>query len=374
MISDIDDTILLTGLTEGVAMVARTLLREAEERRRFPAWPRCTAVWPAGCPDPGRQPQAEPTFFYVSTGSWSFYSMLQQFIQLRGFPQGPMFLTDWGPTERYLRRSGAEHKRTAIRRLFEAYPGMQFVLVGDSGQRDPLTYEEMAREFPGRVKLIVIRQVGADDDERNSELRAKAAALRGEGIPLYLVADAAEAAELAHGLDLCDEQTLQEVSAERAVRCLLAASVCRRGAKDLIARGGSMGAARHVGRVGGLAVALGIGAAVLSGAATAWASPDSESSGPAPSHKASAQSARHSAKPQRATAPTARAARSQSRTAATSSASTIDGVEQRQREAAGHAGDQGRVVHRLPRLHDGFRRPLRRWRRRSHRQRALLLR
>jgi phosphatidate phosphatase APP1 len=154
----------------------------------------------------------------VSTGSWSFYPLLQQFVQLRAFPQGPMFLTDWGPTERYLRRSGAEHKRTAIRRLFEAYPDMQFVLIGDSGQRDPLTYEEMAREFPGRVKLIIIRQVGADDDERNTELREQATALRGENIPLHLVPDASRAAELAHALDLCDEETLVEVRNELGPR------------------------------------------------------------------------------------------------------------------------------------------------------------
>ena len=155
-----------------------------------------------------------PTFFYVSTGSWSFYDTLQEFVQLRGFPVGPMFLTDWGPTERYLRRSGAEHKRTAIRRLLEAYPGMQFVLFGDSGQRDALTYEEMAREFPGRVRLIVIRQVGDDDEERNAKLHAHAAALRSEGIPLYLVPDATAAAELTHELGLCDEETLVEVRAE----------------------------------------------------------------------------------------------------------------------------------------------------------------
>jgi len=214
VISDIDDTILLTGLTEGVAMVARTLLRDAEERRAIPGMAALYRGLARGLPNRAGNRRPEPTFFYVSTGSWSFYSLLEQFVELRDFPRGPMFLTDWGPTERYLRRSGAEHKRTAIRRLFEAYPSMRFVLVGDSGQRDPLTYEEMAREFAGHVKLIVIRQVGSDDDERNSEVREKAAALRDEGIPMYLVADAAEAAELAHGLNLCDEQTLQEVTAE----------------------------------------------------------------------------------------------------------------------------------------------------------------
>lgn len=214
VISDIDDTILLTGLTEGVTMVARTVLREASQRGAIAGMSSLYRGLVRGVSDRSGNRSPEPTFFYVSTGSWSFYPMLQQFVQLRAFPQGPMFLTDWRPTERYLRRSGAEHKRTAIRRLFEAYPTMSFVLFGDSGQRDPLTYEEMAREFPGRVTLIVIRQVGDDEDERNSELREHAEALRDEGIPLHLVPDATEAAQLAHDLGLCDEETLVEVRTE----------------------------------------------------------------------------------------------------------------------------------------------------------------
>jgi len=214
VISDIDDTILLTGLTEGVAMVARTVLREASERAAIPGMASLYRGLARGLPSAGGSRKPVPTFFYVSTGSWSFYSTLQDFVQLRGFPVGPMFLTDWGPTERYLRRSGAEHKRTAIRRLFQAYPGMRFVLFGDSGQRDPLTYEEMAREFPGRVALIVIRQVGDDDDERNVAVGARAAELRDEGIPLYLMPDASAAAELACQMGLCDEETIVEVATE----------------------------------------------------------------------------------------------------------------------------------------------------------------
>lgn len=215
VISDIDDTILLTGLTEGVTMVTRTLLRAAEERRAIPGMAPLYRGLVRGVPTRSGRRRPAPTFFYVSTGSWSFYPLLEQFAELRGFPRGPMFLTDWGPTERYLRRSGAEHKRTAIRRLFEAYPGMPFVLIGDSGQRDPLTYEEMARAFPGHVKLIVIRQVGGEDDDRNRAVRDQAAALREEGIPMYLVPDAAAAAELAQGLGLCDEPTVREVRADR---------------------------------------------------------------------------------------------------------------------------------------------------------------
>lgn len=214
VISDIDDTILLTGLTEGATMVARTVLREASQRGAIPGMSSFYRGLVRGIADASGNRKPAPAFFYVSTGSWSFYPMLQQFAQLRGFPQGPMFLTDWGPTERYVRRSGAEHKRTAIRRLFEAYPQMRFLLVGDSGQRDALTYEEMAREFPDRIALILIRQVGDADEERNSTLREHAAELRDEGIPLHLVADAAEAAELAHGMGLCDDETLVEIRTE----------------------------------------------------------------------------------------------------------------------------------------------------------------
>ncbi|MEI6699601.1 MAG: phosphatase domain-containing protein, partial [Mycobacteriaceae bacterium] len=207
---------LVTGLTEGVAMVTRTVLREADKRRAIPGMSALYRGLARGMATStgGRRP--EPAFFYVSTGSWSFYPLLQQFVQLRAFPQGPMFLTDWGPTERYVRRSGAEHKRTAIRRLFEAYPKMRFVLIGDSGQRDGLTYEEMAREFTGRVKLIVIRQVGDDNDDRNSKVRERAEILRAEGIPLYLVPDASHAAQLFHAEGLCDEETIVEVDGDSA--------------------------------------------------------------------------------------------------------------------------------------------------------------
>ena len=214
VISDIDDTILHTGLTEGLAMVARTLLRDVEERRAIPGMSALYRGLARGIPGRGGKARPKPTFFYVSTGSWSFYPMLEQFIELRAFPAGPMFLTDWGPTEKYLRRSGAEHKRAAVRRLFEAYPKMRFVLVGDSGQRDPMIYEEVAREFPGRVLAAIIRQVGTEDDDRNSALQDHTERLRGDGIAMYLVADAAQAAELAAGLGLCDEDTVTQVRAD----------------------------------------------------------------------------------------------------------------------------------------------------------------
>ena len=54
-----------------------------------------------------------------------------------------------------------------------------------------------------------------------------------------------------------------------------------------------MHAARHIGRVGGLAVALGVGTAVFTGSPAAWADGVSRDSAPS----GSAQSTRNSAQP-----------------------------------------------------------------------------
>jgi len=57
------------------------------------------------------------------------------------------------------------------------------------------------------VRLIIIRQVGDDDDDRNIAVREQAETLRTEGIPFHLVPDAAHAAELCQAEGLCDEET-----------------------------------------------------------------------------------------------------------------------------------------------------------------------
>jgi phosphatidate phosphatase APP1 len=208
VISDLDDTVIRSGLTEGLAAMRRTLLGDQHTRQAIPG----VSSWYRGMARQGSVDGVEPGFFYVSTGSWSFYEMLVQFLQLRGFPRGPLFLTDWGPTNRYLLRSGALHKKHTIGRLMQAYPTTDFVMVGDTGQGDFDAYTDAARHFPDRVKLIVLLPVG--DPERDAEVKELAIAARGEGVPVHVVDSVAEAATIALELGLCDSMTLEEVRTE----------------------------------------------------------------------------------------------------------------------------------------------------------------
>lgn len=191
VVSDIDDTVLRTGLTEGMTAVRNTLLGTAVTRRSVPgmaAFYRLLANRLAG--------DGIVHFCYVSTGPWNLYDMLTTFLDFRGFPKGVLFLTDWGPQDRYIMRSGIEHKRTTLRKLVEAFPEAQLLCVGDSGQNDPTVYVEIAREYPGRVRDIVIVDVGEHKQDRATELLAWSEELSQENVPLTFVTDAVAAARV----------------------------------------------------------------------------------------------------------------------------------------------------------------------------------
>lgn len=208
VISDVDDTVLRTGLTEGMVAVKQTLLLNAQTRRAIPgmaALYRAISV--------GVRNQHAPMFLYLSTGPWNLYEMLTDFLQLRGFPKGVLLLTDWGPQERYVMRSGKEHKRLTLARTFVSYPASQFVLIGDSGQNDPNVYVEVARQSPGRVKAIIIVDVGSHMADRAKELLAWQSELAVEAIPFHFVADAVEAAQVLVDLRIMVKDSVQQVRA-----------------------------------------------------------------------------------------------------------------------------------------------------------------
>ena len=55
-----------------------------------------------------------------------------------------------------LRRNG---KVIAIRNLLKALPEREFVLIGDSGEKDPKIYRKICKQFPDRVKAVFIRDL-----------------------------------------------------------------------------------------------------------------------------------------------------------------------------------------------------------------------
>ena len=65
-------------------------------------------------------------------------------------------------------RSSLEYKVKTVSRLLERYPHRQFILIGDSGERDPEVYLQIAKKYPQQVGVILIREVYTGDDLKNS--------------------------------------------------------------------------------------------------------------------------------------------------------------------------------------------------------------
>jgi phosphatidate phosphatase APP1 len=155
MVSDIDDTVLVTHLPRPLIAAWNTFVLRESARAAVPGMAELYRRLHDEHPD--------AVFVYLSTGAWNVAPTLTRFLARHGYPEGPLLLTDWGPTNTGWFRSGRQHKRSALRRLTEDLPQVRWLLVGDDGQHDPEIYAEFAREHPDRVEAIAIRTLTATE-------------------------------------------------------------------------------------------------------------------------------------------------------------------------------------------------------------------
>jgi phosphatidate phosphatase APP1 len=184
VVSDLDDTVVHSSATDLLRMARITLLSNAYTRLPFEgvaAFYRALQRGPSG--------EEFNPIFYVSNGPWNLYDMLEELLDAHVIPAGPLFLRDWSPTK--LRERG-EHKLGVIRTLLKTYPDLPFVLIGDSGERDPEIYHQIVYEHPERILAIYIRDVTTR--ERDAEVRKISKELQALGVEMLLVTGTAEAA------------------------------------------------------------------------------------------------------------------------------------------------------------------------------------
>jgi len=154
VISDVDDTIIETGVQRVGEMLLQTFAGSALTRTPFDGAPELYRDLAAG-----RNP-----FFYVSSSPWNLHSFLTGFLRHRDFPIGPLLLRDLIGT-----KEGRARKHERIEEVLALHPGLQFVLIGDSGEHDPQVYADIVREHPGRILAVYIREVRLDPGDGRVE-------------------------------------------------------------------------------------------------------------------------------------------------------------------------------------------------------------
>ncbi len=164
VISDIDDTVKISDVTE------RAKLMDATFFTQF------TAVAGMGPLYAGWARQGAAVHF-VSSSPWHLYAPLNEMLSQAGFPTATLDLKQIRLKDSSildLFKDATKTKPPAIEAILAAYLHRRFVLVGDSGEFDPEVYAGIARRHPGRVVQILIRNVtkARPDDVRFSAVFA----------------------------------------------------------------------------------------------------------------------------------------------------------------------------------------------------------
>ncbi|OAV43204.1 App1 family protein [Lewinella sp. 4G2] len=186
IISDIDDTILKTDVTSRfkIKTMIHTILKNAGNRLAFAGVSDFYNALKLGPDEKGFNP-----FFYVSNSPWNLYDLLVDFLSINHFPRGPVLLRDFGLPSEDKTFSYKTHKADMVKRVLDTYPHLNFILVGDSGEHDTDIYLEAARNNPGRILCIYIRDV---QSERRAK-RIEALIENTTDIEVQLVGDYADA-------------------------------------------------------------------------------------------------------------------------------------------------------------------------------------
>jgi phosphatidate phosphatase APP1 len=149
VISDIDDTIKVTEVTDRKKLLQNTFLLPF---RAVDGMADVYRRWSSG----------GAKFHFVSASPWQLYEPLAEFARQAGFPAATFHLRQIRLKDSSvlsLLADPLEAKLQMIEPLMATFPHRRFILVGDSGERDPEIYGRIAEKHPDQVLRIYIRDV-----------------------------------------------------------------------------------------------------------------------------------------------------------------------------------------------------------------------
>jgi phosphatidate phosphatase APP1 len=158
IISDVDDTIQVSEVTDTSRLLANTLLKNPVQRQAVAGmagyYRRLLAANP--------QPEAA-AMIYLSASPRQLSGAIERFLEHHAFPPGVLITKKvTNDADREPLTDQAAYKTAKIEAVFARLPHVRFVLVGDDGERDPEVYDAIRARHPQRVSAVLIRRVHPD--------------------------------------------------------------------------------------------------------------------------------------------------------------------------------------------------------------------
>ncbi|WP_334187797.1 App1 family protein [Noviherbaspirillum sp.] len=208
VISDIDDTVLWTNVTNRLNMLRMLARSNAHTRKPFKG----VAAFYRALRDGASGNEGNPVF-YVSSSPWHLFNPLVEFLRLQDIPLGPLMLKELDVRKLFGPGRHRTHKLDRIEDILGFYPHLPFILIGDSGEQDPEIYAELVKRHPKQIRVIYIRNVNPDP-ARIEALDHLIDEVRASGAQLILAPDSISAAAHAAGEGLIRVDGMANVRSE----------------------------------------------------------------------------------------------------------------------------------------------------------------
>ncbi|CAF1112169.1 unnamed protein product [Didymodactylos carnosus] len=155
-ISDIDDTIKVTGVTSTAAVLANTF---AGEYKSIEKMADAYRYW---------EKRYNATFSYLTASPDQLYPFLREFLDRENFPSGSAHMRhftwfDVNFIQFFMSANYIKSKTDTLNMFMKNTKNRQFVLIGDIFQKDPDIYADVYNAYSDRILKIFIRKEQNDD-------------------------------------------------------------------------------------------------------------------------------------------------------------------------------------------------------------------
>ena len=157
LISDIDDTILTTGVLSKLSLLKNSLTVTPENREAIPGMAQLYQKLLQKNPAP-----EAAAIFYLSASPRQLTDNLRRFLSAGGFPRGVLQLKEISSENKHASKDNETYKLHRLETIFAAFPQLRFYLFGDDGERDPEIYAQVQEKHPAQVAGIWIHHLNPD--------------------------------------------------------------------------------------------------------------------------------------------------------------------------------------------------------------------
>jgi len=164
IISDIDDTIMVTGVKSffKIKVILNTLF--LNPFRRKPIEAAADAFHLLSNRVNGKGP-----IIYLSNSPWNLFIYLKTFLEFNSFPEGTLILRDMGWQLLKSKTIEERNKFIEVEKILVAFSDTNFILIGDTGELDFDIYQALEKKYPFRIEKIILNKAGNRKKEKMLE-------------------------------------------------------------------------------------------------------------------------------------------------------------------------------------------------------------